>query len=140
MSAAHVHVKYVLLTHCMACHWPLGLLIQLNYALMWLSHVRTIRDSSFCFGPGFVRDEFTTLPETTDRLFCTQIYCKYQYSVGDLFGVDFNGAWYVGLFCEHLSREQNPFKIDIRPTKTTNFWSNAIVYFLKCLNTFQLLS
>lgn len=41
---------------------------------------------------GFVRDEFTTLPEVTDRTFCTEVYCKYMIS-GDLSRIDFNGVW-----------------------------------------------
>ena len=42
---------------------------------------------------GFVRDEFTTLPEVTDRTFCTRVFCNYQYQNID--GVDFNSIWLV---------------------------------------------
>ena len=41
---------------------------------------------------GFVRDQFTTLPETSDRAFCTKVYAKYEFD-GDTYGVDFNGTW-----------------------------------------------
>ena len=43
--------------------------------------------------PGFVRDRFTTLPETKDRAFCTKVYLKYELAAGDLYGTDFNGTW-----------------------------------------------
>ncbi len=41
---------------------------------------------------GFVRDQFTTLPETKDRVFCTKVYCKYKLN-RDVYGVDFNSVW-----------------------------------------------
>lgn len=43
---------------------------------------------------GFVRDQFTTLPETSDRAFCTKVYAKYEFD-GDTYGVDFNGTWTI---------------------------------------------
>lgn len=40
---------------------------------------------------GFVRDKFTSLPETSDRPFCTKVYLKYHFSGTER--VDYNGTW-----------------------------------------------
>ncbi|XP_033642933.1 uricase-like [Asterias rubens] len=40
---------------------------------------------------GFVRDEFTSLPDTTDRIFCTDVWTKWRYSVSS--GIDFDETW-----------------------------------------------
>ena len=44
------------------------------------------------FFSGFYKDEFTTLQEVTDRILCTDIYCKYWYTPGNL-EVDHNNVW-----------------------------------------------
>ena len=38
---------------------------------------------------GFVQDEFTTLPEVTDRALCTNIYSKYWYNSKQILKVDY---------------------------------------------------
>ena len=43
---------------------------------------------------GFVKDQFTTLPDVTDRLLCTNVHCKYFFTDGES-GVDFNSVWLV---------------------------------------------
>lgn len=40
---------------------------------------------------GFIKDQFTTLPEVKDRCFATQVYCKWRYQRRD---VDFEATWY----------------------------------------------
>lgn len=40
---------------------------------------------------GFIKDQFTTLPEVKDRCFATQVYCKWRYRNRD---VDFEATWY----------------------------------------------
>ncbi|XP_072830219.1 uricase isoform X1 [Vicugna pacos] len=40
---------------------------------------------------GFIRDQFTTLPETKDRIFATQVYCRWRYHPGR--DVDFDATW-----------------------------------------------
>ncbi|XP_059771428.1 uricase [Balaenoptera ricei] len=40
---------------------------------------------------GFIRDQFTTLPEVKDRCFATQVYCKWRYHQGR--DVDFEATW-----------------------------------------------
>ena len=60
-------------------------------------------DSAFS---GFPRDEFTTLPETRDRLFATSLTATWRYSTTDM---DFRSAWYavrqvlLETFAEHRS-------------------------------------
>ena len=55
---------------------------------------------------GFPRDEFTTLPETRDRLFATSLTATWRYSSIDL---DFRSAWHavrqvlLDTFAEHQS-------------------------------------
>jgi urate oxidase len=55
---------------------------------------------------GFPRDEFTTLPETRDRLFATSLSATWRYSSADL---DFRSAWHgvrqtlLDTFAEHQS-------------------------------------
>ncbi|XP_002740301.1 uricase-like [Saccoglossus kowalevskii] len=39
---------------------------------------------------GFARDKYTTLPEVTDRFFCTTVYSKWTYD--ELLGLDFDRA------------------------------------------------
>nr|CAA30378.1 unnamed protein product [Rattus norvegicus] len=39
---------------------------------------------------GFIKDQFTTLPEVKDRCFATQVYCKWRYQNRD---VDFEATW-----------------------------------------------
>lgn len=41
---------------------------------------------------GFLKDQFTTLPEVKDRCFATQVYCKWRYLQGR--DVDFEATWY----------------------------------------------
>ena len=41
---------------------------------------------------GFLKDQFTTLPEVKDRCFATQVYCKWRYHQGR--DVDFEATWY----------------------------------------------
>ena len=41
----------------------------------------------------FVRDEFCSLPDTKDRIFCTTIYAKWEYNTTTNF--DFTDAWQV---------------------------------------------
>ena len=45
-----------------------------------------------CHCAGFVRDKFTSLPETDDRPFCTRVYLKYTFN-SRASGVDYNGTW-----------------------------------------------
>uniref|UniRef100_A0A8D1J7A0 Uricase n=1 Tax=Sus scrofa TaxID=9823 RepID=A0A8D1J7A0_PIG len=40
---------------------------------------------------GFIKDQFTTLPEVKDRCFATQVYCKWRYHQGR--DVDFEATW-----------------------------------------------
>ncbi|KAM9692679.1 uricase isoform 1-T4 [Dama dama] len=40
---------------------------------------------------GFLKDQFTTLPEVKDRCFATQVYCKWRYHQGR--DVDFEATW-----------------------------------------------
>lgn len=41
---------------------------------------------------GFIKDQFTTLPEVKDRCFATQVYCKWRYHrCSDM---DFDAIWY----------------------------------------------
>ncbi|KAI4549380.1 hypothetical protein MG293_001710 [Ovis ammon polii] len=40
---------------------------------------------------GFLKDQFTTLPEVKDRCFATQVYCKWRYLQGR--DVDFEATW-----------------------------------------------
>jgi urate oxidase len=55
---------------------------------------------------GFPRDEFTTLPETRDRLFATSLTATWRYAAADL---DFRSAWHavrqtlLDTFAEHES-------------------------------------
>ncbi|EDO31222.1 predicted protein [Nematostella vectensis] len=39
---------------------------------------------------GFLKDQYTSLPEVGDRCFCTVVYCKYNFD--SLAGVDFNAV------------------------------------------------
>lgn len=39
---------------------------------------------------GFLKDQYTILPEVEDRCFCTVVTCKYDYESTD---VDFNIVW-----------------------------------------------
>uniref|UniRef100_A0A2K6T0H5 Uricase n=1 Tax=Saimiri boliviensis boliviensis TaxID=39432 RepID=A0A2K6T0H5_SAIBB len=41
---------------------------------------------------GFIKDQFTTLPEVKDRCFATQVYCKWRYR--QCRDVDFEATWY----------------------------------------------
>lgn len=41
---------------------------------------------------GFIKDQFTTLPEVKDRCFATQVYCKWRYH--QCRDVDFEATWY----------------------------------------------
>lgn len=41
---------------------------------------------------GFLKDQFTTLPEVKDRCFATQVYCKWRYH--QCKDVDFEATWY----------------------------------------------
>lgn len=56
---------------------------------------------------GFIKDEFTTLPETEDRLFGTVISADWSYTRPD---IDFNATFakvrevLIGVFAEHHSR------------------------------------
>jgi urate oxidase len=60
-------------------------------------------DSAFA---GFPRDEYTTLPETTDRLLATSLTATWQYTPGD---IDYRGCWQavrrtlLETFAEHHS-------------------------------------
>nr|XP_020844349.1 uricase-like isoform X3 [Phascolarctos cinereus] len=40
---------------------------------------------------GFIKDQFTTLPEVKDRCFATQVYCKWRYN--RFRNVDFQAVW-----------------------------------------------
>ncbi|XP_027729746.1 uricase-like isoform X3 [Vombatus ursinus] len=40
---------------------------------------------------GFIKDQFTTLPEVKDRCFATQVYCKWRYN--RFRNVDFQTVW-----------------------------------------------
>uniref|UniRef100_A0A7N4V2K8 Uricase n=1 Tax=Sarcophilus harrisii TaxID=9305 RepID=A0A7N4V2K8_SARHA len=40
---------------------------------------------------GFIKDQFTTLPEMKDRCFATQVYCKWRYN--RIRNVDFEAVW-----------------------------------------------
>ncbi|XP_038063530.1 uricase-like [Patiria miniata] len=46
---------------------------------------------------GFVRDKFTSLPETTDRVFCTAVAGKWLYS--KVAGMDFDKTWEICKNC-----------------------------------------
>ena len=46
-------------------------------------------DSAF---DNFIRDEYTTLPDTRDRILATSLTATWQYSNPD---IDFNGAWHA---------------------------------------------
>ena len=55
--------------------------------------VHCVLHSSSCSSiTGFVRDQFTTLPETSDRTFCTRVFAKYEVD-GSAQDVEFNGIW-----------------------------------------------
>ena len=43
---------------------------------------------------GFLRDEFTSLPDDSDRILCANIYCKYWYK-DEILDVDYSGVWLV---------------------------------------------
>jgi urate oxidase len=55
---------------------------------------------------GFLRDEYTTLPETADRILATAITARWSYGAAD---TDFEGAWHdvrrtiLEAFCDHYS-------------------------------------
>ncbi|XP_067057505.1 uricase-like isoform X2 [Acropora muricata] len=40
---------------------------------------------------GFCKDKYTILPESTDRSFCTNVYCRYYFDGTK--GVDFDSCW-----------------------------------------------
>lgn len=64
------------------------------------------------FFSGFVKDEFTILPEVTDRVFSTDIYCKYWYTPGNS-GVDYDNVWLVNycfLRVLYLKMDCGPYK------------------------------
>ena len=48
-----------------------------------------IRTNYTAISIGFVQDEFTTLPEVTDRALCTNIYSKYWYNSKQILKVDY---------------------------------------------------
>lgn len=41
---------------------------------------------------GFIKDQFTTLPEVKDRCFATRVYCKWRYH--QCRDMDFDATWY----------------------------------------------
>jgi urate oxidase len=55
---------------------------------------------------GFVRDELTTLPETTDRILATALSARWSYAEG---GIDYGAAWHdardaiLQSFADHFS-------------------------------------
>lgn len=55
---------------------------------------------------GFLRDRYTTLPDTSDRILATIITARWSYRVGH---TDFNAAWrgvrgtILEAFCDHYS-------------------------------------
>lgn len=40
----------------------------------------------------FFRDRFTTLPDSSDRAFCTEVYCKYLLE-GSLHKLNYDTIW-----------------------------------------------
>jgi len=42
---------------------------------------------------GYNKDKYTTLQETTDRIFATSVYCKWKFSTKVNASTDFNKAW-----------------------------------------------
>jgi len=55
-----------------------------------LTGLRVLKTTQSSF-ENFVRDDYTTLPETGDRIFSTVVDASWVYSTHE--GVDFNGAW-----------------------------------------------
>lgn len=43
---------------------------------------------------GYIKDRFTTLPETTDRIFATSLNAEWTYAVG---GADYDGEWHEAM-------------------------------------------
>uniref|UniRef100_A0A2K6EWA4 Uricase n=1 Tax=Propithecus coquereli TaxID=379532 RepID=A0A2K6EWA4_PROCO len=54
---------------------------------------------------GFIKDQFTTLPEVKDRCFATQVYCKWRYHQGR--NVDFDATWYDHVLAPGTGSEGN---------------------------------
>lgn len=44
---------------------------------------------------GFIRDKFTSLPETKDRSFCTNVYLKYNFNGSATRDTNYNGVWEI---------------------------------------------
>jgi urate oxidase len=55
-----------------------------------LDHLTVMKTADSAFA-GYIQDELTTLPETTDRLFCTALKAEWPYTAeGIAAGIDFN--------------------------------------------------
>ncbi|XP_022094664.1 uricase-like isoform X2 [Acanthaster planci] len=57
-----------------------------------LSDMKVLKTTKSGF-VGFVRDRFTSLPETTDRILCTSVRGKWSYS--SVAGIDFDKTWEI---------------------------------------------
>jgi urate oxidase len=70
-----------------------------------ITDLRVVKTTNSAF-EGFIRDQYTTLPETKDRIFGTSISAVWQYASGD---IDFNDAYLkvreivLEIFAEHMS-------------------------------------
>jgi urate oxidase len=70
-----------------------------------IADLRVVKTTNSAF-EGFIRDQYTTLPETKDRIFGTSITATWQYAESE---IDFNDAYkkardiVLEMFSEHLS-------------------------------------
>lgn len=55
-----------------------------------LKEMRILKTTQSGF-TGFCKDKYTILPESTDRTFCTKVYCRYQFDA--MKGVNFDNCW-----------------------------------------------
>lgn len=55
-----------------------------------LKEMRILKTTQSGF-TGFCKDQYTILPESTDRSFCTKVYCRYHFDTTE--GVNFNSCW-----------------------------------------------
>jgi len=55
-----------------------------------LKEMRILKTTQSGF-TGFCKDKYTILPESTDRSFCTKVYCRYEFD--STRGVDFDKCW-----------------------------------------------
>uniref|UniRef100_A0A2K6T0J9 Uricase n=1 Tax=Saimiri boliviensis boliviensis TaxID=39432 RepID=A0A2K6T0J9_SAIBB len=85
-NTVHVLAKFkgvciILLRCCLSCR------IFIHSGIKDLKVLKTTQ-SGF---EGFIKDQFTTLPEVKDRCFATQVYCKWRYR--QCRDVDFEATW-----------------------------------------------